>query len=185
MPDSSARQEESLILLGREICAVQEISERLSRSTFIMTEELSRLRKKRSANRNALQGLIKKAEDITHGELDERKLNEIRVHLEAIEGKEKIVADLNEKIIDIVEEDKIDEDVEEATLFEITVRRSVAGLIHFLEKPPIETKPIAKSEGSIAETKKGSLVSGVKLPKIHIKKVCGRTDRVAAVFRYV
>ena len=173
VPDSSARQEESLILLGREICAVQEISERLSRSTFIMTEELSRLRKKRSANKNALQRLIKKAEDITHGELDERKLNEIRVHLEAIEGKEKIVADLNEKIIDIVEEDKIDEDVEEATLFEITVRRSVAGLIHFLEKPPIETKPIAKSEGSIAETKKGSLVSGVKLPKIHIKKFAG------------
>ena len=139
-----------------------------------MAEDFSRLTKKRSANKNVLLGLITKAKDHIIKGHDEDTLTEIRVILQSIKGKEVLITELNERIIDLIEEDKISEDVEEATDFEIKVKGNMSVIEEFLQKYP----PGIKSATPSIQRKKSDS-TGVKLPK-H-----GRANRMAAVFRYI
>ena len=53
--------------------------------------------------------------------------------LQSIKGKEVLITELNERIIDLIEEDKISEDVEEATEFEIKVKKNMSVIEEFLQ----------------------------------------------------
>ena len=86
--------------------------------TSVEMAELSRLRKSRSANRNVLKGFIVKAKNATQDEYTEENRVNIKAILKTIESKRKVVAGLDEKIMDLLEEEAIDEDVDTTSNFE-------------------------------------------------------------------
>ena len=127
-----------------------------------MAKDLSQLRNKRSVNKNVILWLITKAKDHINKGHHEDTLTEIREILQSIKGKEELITELNGRIIDFIEEDKIREDVEEATEFEIKV------IEEFLHKYPQKSK----SHTPAIQRKKADS-TGVKLPKLFIKRFTG------------
>ena len=87
-----------------------------------MAEELSRLRKKRSANRNVLLGLITQSKEYIDKEPGETIVTEVRVRVQLVQEKKYLIAELNKQIITLVEEDKICDDIEESTVFDVKVK---------------------------------------------------------------
>ena len=128
--------------------------------------DISRLKKSRSANRNVLKGLVVKAKDAGARESNEKNQQEISSILKTIAVKQKVVAELDAKILEVIEEDKIDEDVELGTDFEVKLTTDIAQIEKLLEvkKEPVD---VPKQEQSAL------MKTGVKLPKICIKKFYG------------
>lgn len=77
----------------------------------------------RSANRNVVKGLIVKARDV----VGTNKFDELEVILKIINNKRKIIVDLDAKILDVIDEKDIDEDVEATTNFELEVETGIKG----------------------------------------------------------
>ena len=96
-----------------------------------MAEELSRLRKKRSANRNVLLGLITKPKEYID---KEATVTEVRARVQFVQEKKDLIAELNEQILPLVEADKICDDIEEATVFDVKVKLNMSSGEEFLQK---------------------------------------------------
>ena len=92
----------------------------------------------------------------------------LETFIRTIEIKEQIIKGLDNDIIDMIDEDHIDEDVEVATQFEIKVGKDLLTLKKFLKKHGNE-----KDSSEISFPTSSSRVTGVKLPKILIKKFNG------------
>ena len=147
--------------------------------TSVEMAELSRLRKSRSANRNVLKGFIVKAKNATQDEYTEENRVNIKAILKTMESKRKVVAGLDEKIMDLLEEDAIDEDVDTTSNFELELDKDVALIVDYLDK-----KAEAVAKALVAEIRAPTAFPGsertsvsanasVKLPKISIKKFYG------------
>ena len=135
-----------------------------------VAETLSRLRKSRSANRNVLLGLVTKAQDKMNEGGDEAVKTEVKVILQLIRCKEEAIIKTNEDIMALIPEDKMEEDMEEATNFELKVKTRVFQIEDFLATLGQKEK-LDGSSG--IERKERDGLAGVKLPKIHIKKFSG------------
>ena len=130
--------------------------------------DITRAKKKRSANKNVVLGLIVKSKDLMTEEFNEEIREELETFIRTIEIKEQIIKGLDNDIIDMIDEDHIDEDVEIATQFEIKVGKDLLTLKKFLKKHGNE-----KDSSEISFPTSSSRVTGVKLPKILIKKFNG------------
>ena len=129
--------------------------------------DITRAKKKRSANKNVVLGLIVKSKDLMIEEFNEEIREELETFIRTIEIKEQIIKGLDNDIIDMIDEDHIDEDVEVATQFEIKVGKALLTLKKFLKKHGNE------KDSEISFPSSSSRVTGVKLPKIFIKKFNG------------
>ena len=139
-----------------------------------MAVEVGRLKKKRSANKNVLLGLIVKAKErIIAGGDSESICSDVGVYLKNIKGKEKLIAATNEEILNIIDDDKIEEDIDESTKFELAVTKGIGEIEKFLRKHEVKVK---KEDTELDIRKTSYALSpkiGVKLPKICIKKFTG------------
>ena len=134
-----------------------------------MTGELSRMKKSRAANRNVLNNLVVKAEEIGRNGLDEEKRKHISDVLKAIEAKRRLINELDAKILDTIEEEKIGEEVEDATAFELKTISSISAIERLLM---IKKEPVEAAETTV-NVRPSMTKSGVKLPKIDPKKFHG------------
>ena len=90
---------------------------------------------------------------------------DVEVILRAIRTKASLIQKKDNDILDILEEDKFDEDIQEATDFGLKLTKNIAIIEKYLEKN--RHKDIKLKEAAARDT------TGVKLPKIHIKKFFG------------
>ena len=105
-----------------------------------MAAELSRLRKKQSANRNVVQGLITKSKDAMAKGLEESTITDVATYLKTIRSKETVLADVNDKICDLVEEDDIGTTIDDAVKFELLIAADLMLIQNFVF-PKTEMKP--------------------------------------------
>ena len=130
--------------------------------------EVSRLKKSRSAHKNALSGLIVKANTAVNN--DDK--DGVEAKLALIKTKAKVIEGLNERIQEKISEQDIEGDVEEATLFEETFVMEVLKLEKFIQqKKNIKATEDSKSKVSSSPDVKPK--TSVTLPKIQIKKFTG------------
>ena len=131
--------------------------------------DISRLRKSRSANRNVVKGLIVKARDA----VNTSNFDQVEVILRTIENKRKIIVDLDSKILDVIEEKDIDEDVDATTNFELSLDED----IFKIRKSLVPDKDVDKREEKVKVDLPDDVVkpksTGVNLPKIAIKRFNG------------
>ena len=80
--------------------------------------ELSRLRKRRSANRNVVRKWIVKIKELTSQGDDERTAKLVKAQLRMIVEKEKEIRVTDKDIQDRIDEGMIAEDIEEASEFD-------------------------------------------------------------------
>ena len=138
--------------------------------------QISRLRKSRSAHRNLLNGLVVKAKEIAQvedGVLNEKRRQDISDYLVAIESKRTVITELDGKILDLVDEEDIEEEVENATKFDLKTISGVSAV-----KKLIEIKVVPKEEETVRDvvnnpTPVRTARSGVRLPKVEPKKFLG------------
>ena len=136
-----------------------------------VAEMLSRLRKSRSANRNVVKGMIIKAKEVSQQEIDDEKRQEMGNFLRIIKMKQNRIVDLDIKIQDLIEEDKIDEDVEAAADFEFKIVCGISQiekLVELEEREEVVAPEVANSPRAARATR-----GGVKLPKMEPKKFKG------------
>ena len=126
--------------------------------------DLSRLRKRRSANRNVVRAWIVKAKDLMSKGHDDKNMNKVKAQLQAIIAKEKQIRVTDDEIQENIDDDKLIEDIEEASEFDVEVRLEKIEIEAFLNK---DKSFAAKSEMSKFET------PGVKLPKLTVKTFKG------------
>ena len=134
-----------------------------------MTEEakvLSRLRKKRSADRNVVRGLITKAMNQMAKGHDANILKEVRAMLKTTRAKEVTISATNDEIVGLIDEDEIEKDVDEATAFEVEFAKGVGDIEEFLEQHKQSSK-------AGTEDRKKDGVPGIKLPKLNVKGFTG------------
>ena len=79
------------------------------------------MRKKQTANRNVVKGLIVKAKEVMRLERDATAVGQVAAYLNTIRQKEKLLADITDKICDLAEEDEICGTIEEAANFEESI----------------------------------------------------------------
>ena len=90
--------------------------------------------KKRSVSKNIVKGLVTKLNDMID---DKSKIKEVERIMKTIEAKMSSIDKLNEELLDSVEEDQMETEMEEATLFEIEIMKQ---LDIFKEKLDTEVK---------------------------------------------
>ena len=97
-----------------------------------MAAEISRLKKKQSANRNVVNGLIAKAVESMNKGRNADTIGEVAAFLRTIKSKEKLLEDVKDDICNLVEEDEMAEFIEEAANFEVKVARDVPRMEEFV-----------------------------------------------------
>ena len=132
--------------------------------------------KKRSASKNVVQGLLLKIEENIH---DHGKKRDIERMVKTINVKMDAINVLNGSIVDQIAEEKIEEDMEISTQFEIEV---MSKMDQFMEQllakdsnvmqPKREVFHSMEENGSSPRMLSGQS-SGIKLPKIDIKRFHG------------
>ena len=138
--------------------------------------EIGRLKKSRSANKNVLKGYIVKAKDATREEYNEKNRLDIESILKAVEIKRKVVVDLDAKILELLEEENIEADIEEASLFELQLLSDVSPIEnHLLENAKKASQAIKEEINTLRDQPASDrhFKASVKLPKIFIKKFYG------------
>ena len=80
---------------------------------------LTRWKKSRSANRNVMQSMISKVQNIERNGLDEESRQEIADIVKAIEKKRTMITELDSKILEVIDEEEIDTEVEDTTAFDV------------------------------------------------------------------
>ena len=128
--------------------------------------DISRLRKKRSANRNVALGLFTKAKDFMAKDYSVENKEEIETLLKTIESKE-CIKDLDAQILDVIDEKLIEEDIDVPTQFETKFNKYLLEITNYLLKNKDQD---IKSESLFSSFSSRSVKAGVKLPKIIIKK---------------
>ena len=116
-----------------------------------MTTDLSRLRKSRSANRNVLKGMLLKIKETGHAGLNEQTRQEIADMLKVVSNNRKLIAELDRKVLDVIDEESIDEEVEK------TIERtptSDSGIVSRLVKEVRGEQQFAADGGKKSNTKR-------------------------------
>lgn len=93
-------------------------------------------------------------------------------YLKTIKSKEEVITKTCDEILALVDEDQMEEDIEESTIFDVTLSKHLTEIEVFLLKHDVvkkETKPIVTENGPIDSRVK----MGVRLPKIFIKTFTG------------
>ena len=81
-----------------------------------MAAELGKLRKKRSANINALDGLFAKIERVRgKPNIVEKDVKNVTAMLQTIQKKEKLIKETEDKIVDMMPDEEIDAFVDSIT----------------------------------------------------------------------
>ena len=146
-----------------------------------MAENLTRLKKSRGAQRKAVEQLIVKVQNFLKEGPGEGSLVEVDTHIGLVKAKETIIAGLNEKIWDVMDEKDIDGDVEECTNFELKLGKNLAEIATY-EDERFGSRPgtvnIAVEDWGVPRHRDKVAVgegvnTGVKLSKIVIKKFSG------------
>ena len=134
--------------------------------------ELTRLRKKQSANRNVVKGLIVKAKGSIAGDRTTESVGDVAAYLKTIRSKEVLLEELSDKMCDLVEEEKIDEVVEDAANFEVLITKDLRLMEQYIQpiKDAKETKTVPEVLTKIDSV---DVRSKVQLPKLVIKKFTG------------
>ena len=94
--------------------------------------DISRLKKKRSANRNVVRGLITKAKALISEEYNEGNRKQIQATLQVILAKEKGIRETDEDIQDAIDESMLSADIEEAAKFDLDVGIEKIGIEEYL-----------------------------------------------------
>ena len=127
--------------------------------------EVSKLKKSRSANKNAVNRLVAQAEDKMQNEYNEDIRLDVEVLLRSIKAKENLILKLDSEIVSLIDDEAVDDDVDQATDFGLKLTKDIAIIERYL----------AKTKANVARSEIDSTATnfGVKLPKIHIKKFSG------------
>ena len=137
--------------------------------------DLARWKKSRSANRNALSGLIVKAKTA----MENSSVDVVETKLMLVNNKWKLIEELNRKIEDALPDEEISDEIDEVTQFEETVTGDMMTLDKFVkaaEKTEANTRTERRSRpAGIHEEldSKSKLKMDVALPKIIIKDFSG------------
>ena len=126
--------------------------------------ELTRLKKSRSANKNAVNRVVKQAIDKMNGDYNEDTRLDVEVYLRTIKAKEILIQKLDADIVNVIEDEEVDDDVDNATDFGVKMTKDIAVIEGYLEKNKVRSRQDAKGS---------AVTTGVKLPKIVIKKFNG------------
>ena len=131
--------------------------------------------KKRSASKNVVNGLVVEVDKKID---DKSKRREVERMIRTIETKMLSISTLNDSIIEEIELDKVEEDIDIATQFEISVMKEMDKFAEILSSSKIKTEVDAfvKNDPDKVvppETVRSTAKSGVKLPKINIEKFYG------------
>ena len=133
-----------------------------------MSMELSRLRKKRSANVNVLKGLFVKMEKILLQPSENRQddLKVMRALLQTAKLKEQTIRDVGDRILDILPEHEIEKFVEDVTLNEVS----------FAEKFSVSEGFMAgttDTDEKLESSKHKDNRKGPRVPELVVKKFNG------------
>ena len=120
--------------------------------------DLSKRRKSRSAHRNAANKLVTKADDAMKEAYSDDQRLDVEVLLRTIKAKKELIQKLDNEVINLVEEDQFDEDIQEATDFELKLTKSIAVIERYLNT---NRREVAVPRGNDAMS-----TPGVKLPKM-------------------
>ena len=135
----------------------------------VLIKELSKLKKKRTGHRNVVfKRLETKCSDIISPGIDkisEEECLQLVTVLETLRGKERILKELDGRIIDLVDDDDIEIEVDLATQFETDLKF----LIEKVKKVLLKVEQTQDSM-SLSSSK---LKTGVKLPKLVMKTFSG------------
>ena len=130
-----------------------------------MAAELSRLKKSRTANKNVLKGLIVKAQNAMKDGPGAGTTDDVTAFLKTIRKKITVIEALNGQILAVIAEENIEEDIEESTNFDTKIEKDVAAIEKAIS-PVVEKNEVTNHGSTFNKT-------GVKLPKIIIKKFSG------------
>ena len=129
--------------------------------------ELTKLKKSRSAHRNAANKLVNKVTELMKEAINDDVRLDIEVLLRTLRSKEALLQKLDDDVLQLLDETKFDEDIDEATNVSLKLTRNIAVVENYLPKiQKKEKKPIEMTGATNSTT-------GVKLPKIYIKKFSG------------
>ena len=141
-----------------------------------MAAELGKLRKKRSANINALDGLFVKIEKVRgKPNIVEKDVKNVTAMLQTIQKKEKLIKETEDKILDMMPDEEIDAFVDSITENEVATAEKTNDVEDFLARLVKKEDGVHPSGSKAIERvpeveKKKATVS---LPKITIKKFHG------------
>ena len=104
---------------------------------------MERIKKKRSASKNVVSGLVVKIKDIID---DEGKRNDVQNMLKTIDTKMLAINALNDDILNEIDEDELEVDMEEATKFEISIMTDIDKIKEILRMEKESMNRIIKKE---------------------------------------
>ena len=127
--------------------------------------EVSRMKKKQSANRNVVKGLITKANDAMERGRSSATVGEAAACLRTIQSKEKLLTEINDEICGLVAEEEIEGAIEEAVSFEMSISADVERIKEFVVPATNEqedVKPKIATTNTGTEVSKGNAKLGVR-----------------------
>ncbi|XP_066910906.1 uncharacterized protein [Clytia hemisphaerica] len=130
-------------------------------------QNLKRMKRRRTANKNVLTGLLVKAKDGLQKEYDDDLKVELQTLLRTIQEQEATVKALDNDILNLIEDDdELETDLKTSVDFGIDVTTGITKIINFLKKNSIDT--LSSSSGSSSGRK-----ATTKLPKLTLQKFNG------------
>ncbi|XP_066927907.1 uncharacterized protein [Clytia hemisphaerica] len=130
-------------------------------------QNLKRMKRRRTANKNVLTGLLVKAKDGLQKEYNDDLKVELQTLLRTIQEQEATVKALDNDILNLIEEDdELETDLKTSVDFGIDVTTGITKIINFLKKNSIDT--LSSSSGSSSGRK-----ATTKLPKLTLQKFNG------------
>lgn len=149
-----------------------------------MAVELGKLRKKRSANINALDGLFAKIERVRgKPNIVEKDVKNVTAMLQTIQKKEKLIKETEDRIVDMMPDEEIDAFVESIMDNEVATAERTNDvedfLARFMKKEDGVHPSGSKAIERVPEVEKKATVI---LPKITIKKFHGEPTACQGFF---
>ena len=130
---------------------------------------LTRWKKSRSANRNVMQSMISKVQNIERNGLDEESRQEIADIVKAIEKKRTMITELDSKILEVIDEEEIDTEVEDTTAFDVKMIADLSAIDRIIR---VKEEPQDNSHNSYVASAPVKC-SRPKPPPLQIKKFTG------------
>ena len=139
--------------------------------------DLTNKKRRRTAQRNSVLKLMKRFDELIISEtLNNDEKEEINSLRNTIKGKEIIIKDIDNFILDSLPEEEIDADIESSTVFELNIKLMEEKMKRIVTVEG--SRIILPSTGSTtSETK-----SNVKLPKLDLKKFDGEPTEWQSFF---
>ena len=133
-----------------------------------MTTEVRNLKRRRTANRNVVNGIVTRMLDKIRKDpfVDDDKL-ELEAMLLTVKEKMNLIKNLDEEILNHVSTEEIDEEIDNSTQFEIKIVKEIKRTELFLKKKSNDF------DTSSTVTARSVTQNTVKLPKLSIKKFSG------------